>query len=127
MFIGKKEISSQEEKNGRIYYKLSDGAEGSATKRQLDAIATDKEADDDQLNLMIKKHDQDVSDVLTAIYGCGLNYSEAQFVIQRAMMSLTEIQEQALCKSIEGTFGNSMKTITDANNIPISELNDSIK
>mgnify|MGYP001578385799 FL=1 len=127
-FIGKKEISSQEEKNGRIYYNLSDGSEGSATERQFKAIATKEEGvTDDQLTLMIQKHDQDILDVLTAIHTCNMNYNEVQFVIQRVMMTLTELQEKALCEAVEKTFGQPMNTITDANKIPISELNDKVK
>jgi len=123
MFVGKKKIESQEEKNDRIYYKLSDGSEGSATKRQFDAIATKEEGKtDDQLTLMIQKHDQDVSDVLTAIYKLGLNYNESQFVIQRTILSLTDLQEQALCKVVESAFGQPMVKLVSANDIPISEL-----
>ena len=123
MFVGKKKIESQEEKNDRIYYKLSDGSEGSATKRQFDAIATKEEGKtDDHLTLMIQKHDQDVSDVLTAIYELGLNYNESQFVIQRTILSLTDLQEQALCKVVESAFGQPMVKLVSANDIPISEL-----
>ena len=128
MFIGKKKIESQEEKNGRIFYKLSDGSEGSATKRQFDLIATKEEgATDDQLTLMIQKHDQDVSDVLTAIYNCELNYNESQFVVQRAVLSLTDLQEQALCKVVEGAFGQPMAKLVQANEIPLSELTKIVK
>ena len=128
MFVGKKKIESQEEKNDRIYYKLSDGSEGSATKRQFDAIATKEEGKtDDQLTLMIQKHDQDISDVLTAIYKLDLNYNEAQFVMQRAVLSLTDLQEQALCKVVEEAFGNPMVKLAQANEIPIKDLNDKVK
>ena len=128
MFVGTKEITSQEEKNDRITFKLADGTEGTATKRQFKDLATEEVGKtDDPITLMITKHDADVVDVMNAIANCDLTYNDAKFVLQRVDISLTEMMEQSLCKVVEGAFGSPLAKMNEVNNIPLRELNAKVK
>ena len=127
MFIGKNEVKEQSEKDGRISFKLADGVEGTATKRQFGAITSEEPKEIDELTIMIAKHDADVVDVLNTIASCDLTYNEARFVLERAEISLTEMMEQSLCKVVEDAFGSKLLKMNMVNDLPLRELNDKIK